>query len=55
MKSEIERQTAEVQTLQAAEAEASSQLRNEQAKLAEVQERIERLDKTLEKLGIAGK
>jgi chromosome segregation ATPase len=55
MKSEIERQTAEVQTLQAAEAEASSQLRNEQAKLAEVQERIERLDKTLEKLGVAGK
>jgi chromosome segregation ATPase len=55
MKSQIEGQTAEVQTLQAAEAEALSQLRREQAKLAEVQDRIERLDKTLEKLGAAGK
>jgi chromosome segregation ATPase len=55
MKSQIEPQTAELQTLQAAEAEASSQLRNEQAKLADVQDRIERLDKTLEKLGAAGK
>ena len=55
MKSQIEGQTAEVQTLQAAEAEASSQLRSEQAKLADVQDRIERLDKTLEKLGAGGK
>jgi len=52
MKSQIEGQTAEVQTLQAAEAEASSQLRSEQAKLGDVQDRIERLDKTLEKLGV---
>jgi len=55
MKSQIEGQTAEVQTLQAAEAEASSQLRSEQAKLGDVQDRIERLDKTLEKLGAGGK
>jgi chromosome segregation ATPase len=55
MKSQIGSQTAELQTFQAAEAEASSQLRSEQAKLAEVQDRIERLDKTLEKLGAAGK
>jgi chromosome segregation ATPase len=52
MKSQIEGQMAEVQTLQAAEAEASSQLRSEQAKLGDVQDRIERLDKTLEKLGV---
>jgi chromosome segregation ATPase len=55
LKSQIGPQTAELQTCQAAEAEASSQLRSEQAKLAEVQDRIERLDKTLEKLGAAGK
>jgi|HubBroStandDraft_4_1064222.scaffolds.fasta_scaffold229704_2 chromosome segregation ATPase len=55
MKSQIEGQTAEVQTLQAAEAEASTQLRNEQAKLGDVQDRIERLDKTLEKLSAGGK
>jgi chromosome segregation ATPase len=55
MKNQIGPQTAELQTCQAAEAEASSQLRSEQAKLADVQDRIERLDKTLEKLGAAGK
>ncbi|MGA3234869.1 MAG: hypothetical protein ABSG03_01100 [Bryobacteraceae bacterium] len=55
MKSQIGPQTAELQTLQAAEADASSQLRSEQAKLADVQDRIERLDKTLEKLSAAGK
>jgi chromosome segregation ATPase len=55
MRGQIEGQTAEVQALQAAEAEASSQLRSEQAKLGDVQERIDRLDKTLEKLGVAGK
>lgn len=54
-KSEIEAKTAEVQTCQAAEAEASNQLRIEQAKLGDLQDRIERLDKTLEKLGVAGK
>ena len=55
LKSEIEGETAELQTRQAAEAEASSQLRSEQAKLVDVQDRIERLDKTLEKLAAAGK
>jgi chromosome segregation ATPase len=55
MKSQIEPLTAELQTLQAAEAEASSQLRSEQAKLADVQDRIGRLDKTLDKLAAAGK
>ncbi len=40
---------------QAAEADASSQLRNDQAKLVELQDRIERLDKSLEKLSAAGK
>jgi hypothetical protein len=37
------------------EAEAASQLRNDQGKLAELQERIERLDQNLEKLTTAGK
>jgi chromosome segregation ATPase len=55
MKSELETQTAESQARMAAEAEASSQLQSEQAKLAELQDRIERLDKALEKLGNAGK
>jgi chromosome segregation ATPase len=55
LKSEITQQTAAVQTCQAVEAEAVSQLRNEQAKLGDVQDRIERLDKTLEKLGAGGK
>ena len=55
MKNQLGPQTAEVQTRQAAEAEASSQLRSEQAKLADVQDRIDRLDKTLEKLGATGK
>jgi chromosome segregation ATPase len=55
MKSEIEGQAAEVQTCQAAELDASSQLRNDQAKLADLQDRIERLDKTLEKLGGGGR
>lgn len=55
MKSQVEAQAAEVQTCQAAESEASSQLRNDQAKLFELQDRIERLDKALEKLGVAEK
>jgi chromosome segregation ATPase len=55
MKREIEAKTLEVQACQVAEAEASSQLRSDQAKLADLQDRIERLDKTLEKLGGAGK
>jgi len=55
MKSQIEAQTAEMQTCGATEAEASSQLRSSQAKLIDLQDRIERLDKTLEKLGISEK
>jgi chromosome segregation ATPase len=55
MKSIFESQTASVQTCQVAEAEASNQLRNDQAKLVDVQDRIERLDKTLERLSTAGK
>jgi chromosome segregation ATPase len=54
-KGEVEAITMEAQTCQATEAEASSQLRNEQAKLVDLQDRIEHLDKTLEKLGAAGK
>lgn len=55
MKSESEARTADVQACQAAEAEASSQLRNDQAKLVDLQDRIERLDKTLEKLSGAAR
>jgi chromosome segregation ATPase len=55
VKSEAEAKTAEVQACQAAEADASTQLRNDQAKLADLQDRIQRLDKTLEKLGVAEK
>jgi chromosome segregation ATPase len=55
LKTGLEAQTAEEQACQAAEAEASSSLRNNQAKLAELQDRIERLDKALEQLGAAGK
>ena len=55
VKSGLEAQAAEVQACQATEAEASSQLRNDQAKLAEVQDRIERLGKTLESPSAGGK
>jgi chromosome segregation ATPase len=54
-KTSLELHTTEVQECQAAEAEATTQLRNDQAKLVDLQDRIERLDKTLEKLGGAGK
>lgn len=50
LKSMLDTQTAEAQTCQASEAEASGQLQHEQAKLSEMQERIDRLDKTLEKV-----
>jgi hypothetical protein len=46
----LETQTAESQACQTSEVEASGQLQHEQVKLTEMQERIERLDKTLEKL-----
>ncbi len=55
LKGELERSTVEVQSWQAAEAEATSQFRTEQAKLNEMQDRIEKLDKVLEKMGGAGK
>jgi chromosome segregation ATPase len=55
LKREVEAKTLEVQACQVAEADAASQLRSDQAKLADLQDRIERLDKTLEKLGGAGK
>jgi chromosome segregation ATPase len=54
-KRRIETQTAELQTRQLAETEASSQLRNEQAKLDDLQDRVNRLDKTLEKMSAPGK
>jgi chromosome segregation ATPase len=55
LKSEIDGVAAEASTCQLTEAEASNQLRNEQAKLADAQDRIDRLDKTLEKLSTAEK
>jgi chromosome segregation ATPase len=55
LKSHLDAQTAEVQTCQAGEAEASTQLRNDQAKLLDLQDRIERLDKALEQFGKTGK
>ncbi len=51
LKSHVEAQNAEVQTCQAGEAEASTQLRTDQAKLLDLQDRIARLDKALEQLG----
>jgi chromosome segregation ATPase len=55
LKTTLEVQTTTVQTCQTAEAEASGGLRNDQAKLAELQDRIERLDKALEQLAGGGK
>ena len=55
LKNALDTQTTELQACQSAEAEASIQLRNDRAKLAELQDRIERLDKSLEQLGMAGK
>ena len=52
MKTALDAQAIEVQTCRAGEAEASNQLRNDQATLADLRDRIERLDKTLEKLGV---
>jgi chromosome segregation ATPase len=51
LKSNLDTQTAEAPACQTAEAEASGQLQKEQGKLTEMQDRIQRLDKTLEKLG----
>jgi len=54
-KSSLEAQATVVQACQASEAEVSIQLRNDQAKLAELQDRIERLDKSLEQLSGSGR
>jgi chromosome segregation ATPase len=51
LKHQVESKSAEAQSCQATEAEASSRLRSEQATLSNLQERIQRLDKALEKLG----
>ena len=51
MKTALEEQTTSLQTCQSTESEASVALRNEQARLAELQDRIERLDKGLAQLG----
>ncbi len=50
LKGILDTQAAEAQSCQTAEGEASGQLQNEQTKLAALQERIEGLDKSLEKL-----
>jgi chromosome segregation ATPase len=55
LKNDIDAVAMEASTCQATEAEASSQLGNEQAKMADAQDRIDRLDKALEKLSVAGK
>ena len=47
----LEAQTSEVQQLQAIESEASAQVQAEQAKLSELQDGLERLDKILENQG----
>ena len=49
MKHRLEATSAEAQACQATEAEASSQLRKQQAILSDLQERLQRLDKALEK------
>jgi chromosome segregation ATPase len=54
-KTELEQTNLAVQACQVAEAEASNQLRTDQAKMSDLQDRIERLDKVLEKLGANGK
>lgn len=50
LKGMLDTQTAESQACQAAEAEASGQLQKEQGKLAEVQDLVDRLDNTLQKV-----
>jgi len=55
LKNELDRQTVALQTCQAAEAEASSQLRNEQATLVDLQARINQLDKSLERQSNGGR
>jgi chromosome segregation ATPase len=55
LKRALDVQAMAMQTCQSVESELSNQLRNDQAKLAELQDRIVHLDKTLEQLSVAGK
>jgi chromosome segregation ATPase len=55
VKAMLDAQAIAVQTCEATAVDMANQLRNEQAKLAELQDRIDRLDKTLEQLTAAGK
>ncbi len=55
LKSQLDAQTADVQTCQASEVEASAQLRDDQTKLLDLKDRIARLDRTLEQFGSTGK
>ena len=48
LKVDLEARTTELQACQAREAEASGQLQNDQARLAELQDRIDRLDRSLQ-------
>jgi len=50
----LDLETADLQTCRVAESEAESQVRNDQAKLADAQEKIDRLEKELDKAA-AGK
>jgi hypothetical protein len=52
---ELELKAAEAQACQSTEADVLSPLRNEQATLGDLQERIQHLDKVLEKAGGADK
>ena len=54
-KTELEQANLAVQSCQVVESEASSQLRTDQAKMSDLQDRIERLDKVLEKFGTTAK
>ena len=51
LKSELDRTAVEAQSRDAEEGEATSQFRTEQGKLTDLQDRIDRLDKVLEKMG----
>lgn len=51
----MERLNADLQSCQATESEATTRLRTDEAKLADAQGRIDRLDKELEKLGAGAK
>jgi chromosome segregation ATPase len=53
LKSMLDTQAAEAQACQTTETEILGQLQNERVKLTELQERVDRLDKTLEKLSVA--